>query len=712
MQKTAARRACTTLVLSTLLAGWHAELAAQDAGPGSAEPAAGPTAGDGDIVAYPAAFFERYRPNSALDMLDQLPGFRLASSGELRGYGTDVGNVLINGRRPSAKRVTVASILDRIPASQVERIELIRGPVRDIELLGEPEVANVILKSDVPAAVRWFATAYWNSDMSPSPWFSNISVSDRWRDVDYNAALDMFRVAFSDRNDERIVDDAGNLVETRNEAGHDKEFEANFDLTASRQFGATVVTYSHQIGMQEGSEQFVSLRDPLDGEPGSEVIDGKSDEFQYEVGLTAERRLKPALKGNFLVFYSQEDENADTRERSLDADGTETLEKRKDTHQVEKEGILRAEFEWAGRPNHTVRLNVEGTYNQVANAELQTENAGDGPVPVFVPGANTTIEEHRGDLLLKDIWAFGDYALDYGLGAETSRLTQTGDADVERNLTYWKPHAELSHTPDESRRTRFRVAREVAQLVFEDFISASLFDDDDLALGNPDLEPERTWIAELGFEQRFGRESVVKLTLFHHWISDVQDFVPITLTEEAPGNIGDGRRWGMVFESTLALDRLGLDSARLDVNARWQDSRVTDPVTGEERVLSATIFRGSQGTIFDTDSEYAATLDFRQDLERARFAWGFNATWEADLIIFKVNELDTRDKEPVIDLFVETTRWLGLKIRLEYNNVLDRVEARQRNLFEAERDLSPLLRRQLQDRTDGREIGLTLSGSF
>ena len=148
------------------------------------------------------------------------------------------------------------------------------------------------------------------------------------------------------------------------------------------------------------------------------------------------------------------------------------------------------------------------------------------------------------------------------------------------------------------------------------------------------------------------------------------------------------------------------------MNARWQDSTVTDPVTDEERVLSATIFRGSQGTIFDTDSEYAATVEFRQDLESTRIAWGWDATFEADLIIFKVNELDVRDRDPEINLFIETTRWLGLKIRLEYNNILDQVEYRQRSLYEIERDLSPLLRRQLQHRTDGREIGLTLSGSF
>jgi len=669
---------------------------------------------ESDVVRYPASFFARYQPNSALDMLEQLPGFRLASSGELRGYGSDTGNVLINGRRPSSKRVTVPSILDRIPASQVDSIELIRGPVRDIELLGEPEVANVILLTDVPAAVRWIFTGYQNSDVSPSPWFSNISLSDRWGNIDYNGGLDIFRVVDSETNDEKIVDGSGSLTEERYETGNEKEFEANFDLSASTWIGDTLLTYSHQIGIQDGSEFFVSRRTPQ--APGEatreEVIDGVSDEFQYEFGITVERALRPNLTGNLLVFYSQEDEDSIERQRSIDASGIQTAEKLKDTNQIEKEAILRTEFQWTGLPGHTIRFNLEGTYNQVANIQIQTEDTGSGPVPVIVPGASTTIDEYRGDLLLKDIWTIGDYELDYGLGVEVSELMQTGDPVVERNLTFLKPHAELSYTPDETRRTRFRLAREVAQLVFEDFISASLFADEDLELGNPNLRPETTWVTELGYEQRFGKESVFKVILFHHWIDDVQDLIPITLTEEAPGNIGDGRRWGVEFEATAALDRLGLKNARLDINARWQDSTVTDPVTGEERVLSATIITTSTGDIFATDNEYVAIVEFRQDLEKARVAWGWDVTYEAELIEFKVNELDARDKDPDLNFFIETTRWLGLKLRLEFNNVLDMTVVRERDIYTGERSLSPLLRRQLQDRTNGREFGLSVSGSF
>ena len=174
-------------------------------------------------------FFNRFQPNSALDMLEQLPGFLMSISGELRGYGSDTGNVLVNGRRPSSKRVTVPSLLDRIPANQVEKIELIRGPVRNIEMQGEPEVANVVLKTDVPAAVRWAFSGYKNFDMEPVPIFTNISIADNWNGIDYNAGLDVFRVAESDRNREEIRDINNALTEKRLEDGNEREFEANFD---------------------------------------------------------------------------------------------------------------------------------------------------------------------------------------------------------------------------------------------------------------------------------------------------------------------------------------------------------------------------------------------------------------------------------------------------------------------------------------------------
>ena len=678
------------------------------------DPAAQPVLLEKDVFGYPAAFFDRFRPDSALDMLRQLPGFRLNFGGELRGYGSDTGNVLIDGRRPSSKRVTVPSILDRIPASQVERIELIRGPVRDIELMGEPQVANVVLRTDTPAAVRWSVVGYRNADMPPLPWFTNISMSDRWRGIDFNGGLDIFRKAFSERNDEDILDGNGNLTEERFEHGYQKEFEANFDLTASKWVGETLLTWNSQIGIQDGGEKFVSDRTPVGQGTRNELTEGISDELQFEAGITLERNLTDSLLGNLLLFATREAEDAATTQLSINAAGIQTSETIKDTYQIEKEMIARTEFEWSGWDSHTVRLNLEGSYNLVDNEELQTLDTGTGPVSVIVPGATTAIAEDRGEFLLKDTWSMGQYELDYGMGAEASKLSQTGDPEVERKLFFLKPHAELSYTPSEERKLRVRLAREVAQLLFDDFFSASLLLDDDVSLGNPNLKPETTWESEVGYEQRFGSQSVVKLTLFHHWITDVQDLIPVSLDDESPGNIGEGKRWGVQLEGTLQLGWAGLDNARLNINSRWQDSSVVDPVTGQDRVLTTTILSDSNNTrsIFENDNAYVVVLDFRQDFEEERVAWGSDVTFEADLKQFKVNEYDLRKREPDLNLFVETTRWFGMKVRVEFNNILDMNKERIRTFYTGQRGLSPVLRRQLQDRTDGREVGLSLSGSF
>ena len=679
----------------------------------SSNPADQPVTTENDVVSYPAGFFNRFQPDSALDMLNQLPGFRLNFGGELRGYGSDTGNVLIDGRRPSSKRVTVPSILDRIPASQVERIELIRGPIRDIELLGEPQVANVVLRTDTPAAVRWSAVGYRNSDMGPLPWFTNVALSDRWRGIDFNGGLDIFRKAFSERNDEDIVNGSGRLIEERLEHGYQKEFEANFDLSASTWVGETLLTWNSQIGIQDGAEKFVSDRTPTGQQTRNELTNGISDEVQFEAGITAERNLNEDLSGNLLLFVTREAEDAATTQRSINAAGRQTAETLKDTYQIEKEAIIRTEFEWTGLDAHTVRLNMEASYNLVDNEALQTLNMGAGPVSIIVPGATTAISEDRGDFLLKDTWSLGRYELDYGMGAEGTRLSQAGVHD-DHKLFYLKPHAELSFTPSEERKARLRIAREVAQLLFDDFFSASLLLDDDVSLGNPSLKPETTWKSELGYEQRFGSQSVIKLTLFHHWITDVQDLIPVSLNDESPGNIGDGKRWGLQLEGTLHLGWAGLDTARINLNSRWQDSTVVDPVTGEDRVLTATILPDSNNTrsIFDNDNAYVVVVDFRQDFEEALMAWGTDITFEADLKQFKVNEYDLRKKEPDLNLFVETTRWFDMKVRLEFNNILDMNKERVRTFYTGQRGLSPVQRQQLQNRTDGREVGLSLSGSF
>jgi outer membrane receptor protein involved in Fe transport len=296
------------------------------------------------------------------------------------------------------------------------------------------------------------------------------------------------------------------------------------------------------------------------------------------------------------------------------------------------------------------------------------------------------------------------------LGAEASSISQTGDAEQERSFSYLKPQGILTWSPGRGAQTWFRVAREVSQLVLTDFISATLFEDNDLALGNPDIQPETTWVAELTQERRFGSNSVIRLRAFHHWISNVLDLLPLTPTFEVPGNIGEGRRWGLELEATVPLARFGLTGARMDIKTRWQDSTVADPVTDLNRVLSSP--GGDFPFSYDVENKWGLSLDYRQDFEVSRIAWGWTLISRAERPVFKVNELEVNDETVDLIPFIETTRWLGIKIRLSALNVLNAPSTRYRTVFTGERDLSPLKFSESRTRTRDRSATLTISGVF
>jgi len=56
------------------------------------------------------------------------------------------GNVLVDGKRPSSKSDSIDQILQRIPMSQVERVDVIRGGAPGIDMQGKTVLANVVRK--------------------------------------------------------------------------------------------------------------------------------------------------------------------------------------------------------------------------------------------------------------------------------------------------------------------------------------------------------------------------------------------------------------------------------------------------------------------------------------------------------------------------------------------------------------------------------------
>ncbi|HEY3949491.1 MAG TPA: TonB-dependent receptor, partial [Phenylobacterium sp.] len=100
------------------------------------------------VISYASDFFAFAHPNTALDMVNQLPGFALDTGSSVRGYEGAAGNVLIDGQRPAVKTEGIDSILQRMLATHVARIDIIRGGAPGIDMQGKTVIANVITKKE------------------------------------------------------------------------------------------------------------------------------------------------------------------------------------------------------------------------------------------------------------------------------------------------------------------------------------------------------------------------------------------------------------------------------------------------------------------------------------------------------------------------------------------------------------------------------------
>ena len=667
-----------------------------------------------DLVEYPASYFERFKPQTALDMVQQVPGFKLEESEEgPRGFANATGNLLINDQRPSAKADLPSAILSRIPVNNVERIELIRGQVRGIDMRGQSALINVVLRTDTPAAVKWETAILRPAKHGPLTPSISLSLTDQWNAIEYNAGLQMFKNAYGRTGLDRLLDRNGVLTENRYDDRENRVRELKANLNAVTTLGEDTLVKLNSVLTHEKRMQFLSSdRDPVAaGTPSRiETFDDNLDKPAIEIGLDAERPLANNLVGKAIILFARGDEGTYRTQRVLDINGRQTSFRLAEGNGLSTELIARLEFDWSAWEDHTLQMNFERAYNGLDRTLVSTLDSGAGPIPLSVPGANSVVKEVRWDALLQDTWSLDDLELDMGVGGEWSTITQTGDAEQERSFFYLKPRGIVTWSPEQGVQTRFRVAREVSQLVLTEFVSATLFEDDDLALGNPDIQPDATWVAEVIHERRFGSIGVIRLKVFHHWIANVLDLLPITPTFEVPGNIGSGKRWGAEVATTVPLEWLGLVGSRLEIKTRWQDSTVVDPVTGEDRILSGPA--GDYPILYDVDNRFGLSLDYRQDFEASRVAWGWTVISRAERELFRVNELEVNNEAVELGAFIETTRWLGMRVRLSAQNLLNSTHARDRTVFTGERYLSAIRFIELRKRDRDRAATLTFSGVF
>ncbi|WP_295214333.1 TonB-dependent receptor [uncultured Brevundimonas sp.] len=555
------------------------------------------------VLVFTPDFFAAQRPNTALDMVNRVPGFSIDNGSGARGFEGAVGNVLINNNRPASKNDSGSNVLGRTLANQVERIELIRGGAPGIDMQGYSVVVNVILKTtdSRQSILTWNAMLFegghdiyggsyqFTQNKGDRSW--GVTLSDGMgssdsngvgRSIRRNAAGDVIR-------DERFENDGW---------GGGQSIRGNYTGPV---FGGKLEGTA-RYGLND-YQNWTELSSPTSLRRSDYAEDGDSG----ELGLTWTRTLNPrwTVETRLIHEFSSFDSVSGSNET---LNGTAAPEQLFKSNGDSSESILRALVRHERSPALTIEAGAEIAYNMLDVNQAFTI----GGVGVPLPSASVKVEETRGEAFSKATWRINPkLTLEGGVRLEASTISQSGDADQEKSFFFAKPRLLATWTPMANNQLRFRFERELGQLDFGDFAASAELSDGTVFGGNVDLEPEQRWISELSYERRFWGEGVVSIGYRHDRIIDVIDRLPLPGGLSATGNIGDGTLDQLSLNVVVPLDKVGISGARFTFQNDWNKTSVTDPTTGEDRRISGV--RPSQ-----------ANVGFQQDITSWKTQWGIN----------------------------------------------------------------------------------------
>lgn len=681
----------------------------------------------GNRIVYTAPYFAGYNVVTARDMLERIPGIEGLLDGGFedgfgsqRGFGNSGDQVLLNGKRLSGKFIDIGSTVSRIQARQVERIEVIRGTVEGLDVRSRGRVVNLVLSETLVTGFgSWEASVahYSHGESAPG---AGINYSGQLGALNYVVSAETDPRRGRDVGEDRFYTQSDALFERQAEVELEESDEHAF--TANTSWGLAngdILNLNALYAREDEAELSFSARFDVAAAGESlrqdELVGSEDSRRDWELGGDYEHVLGNGnvLTGLFVVTSSSGDEQS--RLVLTPAGEPRNLDELQLEQSRSSETILRGTYQWGRNDKRLLESGAEIAVNEVNNGlELFEDGDGDGVLEeTRVFNQASTVKETRFEAFTTYTWrASDDLLVEGSLDAEASELTQEGaDVGRSRDFFFLRPRLVVRRDLSEQTQLRARFERTVNQLDFDSFTASFTNDDnrlDVISAGNPELEPEQSWVYEVAYERRLpGDAGFWSITGRYRDVEDKEGRIPLLIRNEAgeieertaPGNIGDGTAVELELNAGLRLGWLNLDRAVLEVTVEAADTEVTDPFTGEQRE-------------FDFVAPYEWQLSFRHDTTWRRFSYGIDVGTDGRSEEFDLDYSQVSETDPDVELFFELQPRRNLTLRLDAEELLRAESTRERLQYVGNRGDGLLARRELRFAEPVREVTLSVQGVF
>lgn len=649
---------------------------------------------------YAPADFARYAPKNAYDMLIQVPSFQIRDNENLRGLGQATGNVLFNGERPSNKADDMYTQLSRIPAGNVERIEVVDGATLDIPGLSG-QVANIVYRADAFSGQFSWKPEFRAHYTDPLFTRADVSVRGRTGAIEYEVALNNDDSARSGAGGPTLIyDSARNITERRKDI-----WNTHYDtpkLSGRITWDPAGDTVANLGGhYQRKYDRY--YEDGLRTGPGLpdriRTVYENADSWNYEVSGDYQFGLGPGkLKLIGLRRFSHEPYRQEIV--TTPEGGIATGDRFAQTGDI-GETIGRGEYQWKMFGGDW-QLSGEAAFNKLDNvASIAVLDPTGAWVDQPFEGGTGGVSEDRYEGLL----SFGRKLTDklnfqIIAGAEHSTITQTGMNGLMRSFFRPKGSISLAWTPSPDFDVSVKLRRRVLQLSFYDFLARAFLNDGNQNESNNDLRPQQDWTYEAEINKKFGAWGSTKIILIYRDVEDRVDVIPIGTDGEAVGNIAKAKAGAIDWTATINLDPAGVKGMKLEPRMLLQKSSLRDPFTGEKRQ-----WNGFTDTVI--------SLGLRHDIPASDWAWGGDVEYSHYQPNYRRNQTDKVWEGPVwASVFIEHKDVLGLTVRASVRNIANARSKRDRTAYTGVRGESPVSFIEERDRLIGPIFSFSVRGKF